>query len=327
MFLQLLFITSGLALLAGGANLFVNGSAGLAVRLGIPPLLVGVVLIGFATSAPELITGVLAALDGRTIIAVGNALGSNITNLSLVLGAAALVWPVTVASRSIRREYGITFCATLLALGVLWNGMLGQWEGLLLCGSLFLVVLYSILGVRARPQEQPERNPHHEIPGRQRLPWLLLLLSGGLLLLLGGAHLLLSGAVQLAQWAGLSDLVIGLTVVAVGTSLPELAAVLVSAIKRQADLSIGALLGSNTFNALGCIGLPGLLHPAIVERDVLSRDFPVVIGVTLLVGLFLFAPGRQGIGRGAGAVLLSCFIAYQGLLLLNALGGAGGAGP
>ncbi len=320
MFLQMLFIAAGLVLLAGGANLFVNAALGLSMRFGVPPLLVGVVLVGFATSAPELITGVLAALDGRTSIAVGNALGSNITNLSLVLGATALLLPFNVSVRAVRREYCIGLLAILLALAALWNGLLSRWDGLLLCGALLLILSASVL---IRPGAAAAEPPEPAVRRARRgmsLPRLLVLFCLGLLLLLGGAQLLLSGAVKLAHWAGLSDLVIGLTVIAVGTSLPELAASLASAFKRETALSIGTILGSNTFNALGCIGLPALLHPTAVESAVLMRDFPIMAALTLLVGVFTFALGRTLISRVEGTVLLLCFLGYQGLLLLSALG-------
>lgn len=311
----------GLGLLAWGAERFVWGAAAAARTLGVAPLVVGLVVVGFGTSAPELLVGAVAAWDGRTGLALGNALGSNIANVGLILGAAALTRPLAVRSGLLRRELPVPLAAMLTALLLLADDSLGRADaGLLLAGFLGLVVLTVRLGLRGRaavPADpiaaQYGAGLHPNVRLRHALFWLV----AGLVLLLAASRLLVWSAVAVAHWWGLSDLVIGLTVVAVGTSLPELAATIAAALKDQPDIAIGNVVGSNTFNTLAVIGVAGVIHPAPVEPVVLFRDFPVMVGLSLALLVMAYgfggAPGR--ISRFEGALLLAAFAAYLALLL------------
>jgi cation:H+ antiporter len=311
----------GLGLLAWGAERFVWGAAAGARALGVAPMVVGLVVVGFGTSAPELLVGAVAAWDGRTGLALGNAVGSNVANIGLILGAAALARPLAVRSEVLRRELPVPVAAMLTALLLLADGTLGRADaGLLLTAFLGLVVLTVRLGLRGRaavPADPIAREFRAELPPAARLRRALFWLVVGLVLLLVASRLLVWSAVEVAQWWGLSDLVIGLTVVAIGTSLPELAATVAAALKDQPDIAIGNVVGSNTFNTLAVIGVAGLVRPAPVDPVVLFRDFPVMVGLSL--ALFVMAYGFGGrpgrINRVEGALLLAAFAAYLALLL------------
>jgi cation:H+ antiporter len=311
----------GLGLLAWGAERFVWGAAAGARALGVAPMVVGLVVVGFGTSAPELLVGAVAAWDGRTGLALGNAVGSNVANIGLILGAAALARPLAVRSEVLRRELPVPVAAMLTTLLLLADNALGRADaGLLLAGFLGLLVLTVRLGLQGRaavPADPIADEFGAELPPAARLRRAGFWLVAGLVLLLVASRLLVWSAVEVAHWWGLSDLVIGLTVVAIGTSLPELAATVAAALKDQPDIAIGNVVGSNTFNTLAVIGVAGLVRPAPVDPVLLFRDFPVMVGLSL--ALFVMAYGFGGrpgrINRVEGALLLAAFAAYLALLL------------
>ncbi|MGB1109088.1 MAG: calcium/sodium antiporter [Gammaproteobacteria bacterium] len=313
----------GFGILIWGADRFVIGAAVSARLLGVSTLIIGLVVVGFGTSAPELLVSATASLAGNGGLAVGNALGSNISNIALVLGATALISPLSLRSETLRREYPILLLVTLLTFGLVLDGNLGRFDGVLLVAALIVILI--VLAQLAKNSDSVDPLPEEldqEIPsdmtGRQASVQLLI----GLASLMIGSKALVWGASTIASALGVSDLVIGLTIVAVGTSLPELAAGIASARKGEDDLVIGNVIGSNLFNTLGVLGIPGLLAPMTVGNDVLQRDFPLVIGATL--ALFLLARGWRGnasLGRVAGTILLCCFLAYQGHLYWTAAGG------
>lgn len=299
----------GLALLAFGADRFVDGAVATARNLGMSNLIIGLTVVGMATSMPEALVGAVAAWDGKTQIAIGNALGSNIANAGLVLGATALFWGVR--AEALGREFSVMGLAMLLALLLMLDQHLSRLDGALLLAALLLSVGWVVRRARQTPAAT---GGGAEAGAAKRLPSLgksLLLMCVGLLVLLGGAELLVRGAVQIAQILGVSDLIIGLTIVAVGTSLPELAACIAGVLKKEADIAIGNIIGSNMFNMLMVLGLPCLIHPIAFGREVLTRDFSVMIGITLLMGWMMFVSSKAQIRRWEGAALLLCFAAYQ----------------
>lgn len=312
-------ILCGLGLLMYGADRFVDGAALAAKNCGIPPLLVGLTIVGFATSAPEMLVAAVAALNDNPSIAVGNAVGSNIANVGLVIGVTALVLPLQVRSRALQREFPIMFACLFLAFALCWDGELGVRDGIVLfVGLAVLMAVITRLSMRGDGVDALTAEVEHHLEkgmstGRA-VTWLLI----GLALLLFGSHLLVDGAVEVARHYGVSDLVIGLTIVAIGTSLPELAASVVSAIKGESDIALGNVIGSNMFNILGVMGVPAVLSPTTLEPAVLTRDFPVMIGISIV--LYLMATGRDGKGRITrieGGLLVLGFAAYQWLLYVS----------
>ena len=316
MLLPILAVLAGFAALTWGADRFVLGAAATARNLGVPTLVIGLTVVGFGTSAPEILVSATAAWQGNTSLAIGNAIGSNITNIALVLGATALIAPLRVHSNVLRREFPVLMAVTLFALGLLIDGRLDRHDGFLLLAGLVVMLYWMVsLGLRARRNDPIRSEYAAEIPDAMPLGTALLWLLLGLVVLLASARLLVWGAVEIAVAWGISDLVIGLTIVAIGTSLPELAASIVSAFRNEHDIAIGNIIGSNMYNLLAVLGLPGLIHPAGFPPEALTRDFPVMIVLTL--GLFAAAYGFRGegqINRYEGGALLAAFVGYQLLL-------------
>ena len=301
-------VIGGLTLLVLGADRFVAGAAGTARALGVSPLIIGLTIVGIATSMPEVLVGSIAAWEEKTSIAIGNALGSNIANIGLVLGATALVSPLVVQSRTLRREFFIMILAMLIALLVMLDLRLGRVDGVLLLTALVLIIGWIVKLARQESVTAQGEELTKESPTIFRSVVFMLL---GLLVLLGGAELLVRGAVYIAEALGVSDLVIGLTVIAVGTSLPELAASLMSVAKNEMDIAIGNIVGSNMFNMLMVLGIPCIIYPDAVGKEVLLRDFPVMAGLTLMMGWMVFYSGKNKFSRWEGAILLLCFVGYQ----------------
>ncbi len=316
MLLPTLAVLAGFVALTWGADRFVVGAAATARNLGMPTLVIGLTVVGFGTSAPEILVSSMAAWQGNTNLAVGNALGSNITNIALVLGATALITPLRVHSSVLRREFPVLMAIMLFTLALLTDGRLDRHDGLLLLAGLAVTLYWVVsLGLRARQSDPIQSEYAAEIPDAMPLSRALTWLLIGLLVLLGSARILVWGAVEIATLFGVSDLVIGLTIVAIGTSLPELAASVTSALKHEHDIAIGNIIGSNMYNLLAVLGLPALIHPADLPAEVLMRDYPVMIVLTL--GLFAAAYGFRGAGqinRVEGGLLFASFCGYQYLL-------------
>lgn len=310
-------IIAGFAVLIWGADRFVQGASSIARLLYVSRLVVGMVIVGFGTSAPEILVGSIAALDGNTGIAIGNALGSNITNVGLVLGITALVTPLAVQSKILRREFPVLFLVMGVAFVLFMDGELTRTDGVLLLLGL-VGFLYWMLRValKDRSPDPLTAEAEEEIPETLPMGKALTALLIGLLCLLGGAKLVVWGAVGVAHLLGISDLIIGLTIVAIGTSLPELAASIASARKNEHELAIGNIIGSNLFNLFAVLGIPILIKPAAVETDVLYRDYPVM--VLLALALFFMARGKNGapghVTRWEGATLAVIYFAYLAIL-------------
>lgn len=319
MTLAVLAVIAGLVLLLWSAERFVVSASDLAARFGVPPLLIGMIVFGFGTSAPEMTVSVLASLGGNPGIALGNAYGSNITNLALILGLTALIAPVTVQSSIVKRELPLLLGVTAIAGVQLIDGEVSRLDATVLMVLFAGVLGWSLLQARRQPRDPLGGDVERELAMHRprstaRSAFGLVL---GLAVLIGSSRLLVWGAVEIAQAAGLSDLVIGLTVIAIGTSLPELASSLVAARRGEHDLAFGNLVGSNLFNTLIVIGLAGLARPLPVSDALLHRDLPVMIGLTVLVLLYGFdLRGRRRINRIEGASLIAIFVAYTAWLLL-----------
>ena len=313
--LSIVAILGGFVALVWGADRFVSGASATASNFGISPLIIGLTIVGLGTSAPEIFVSIVAAWQGNPSLAVGNAIGSNITNIGLVLGCTAIMMPLVVKSDILRREYPVMFVVMLVALMLIVDGHLGFWDGVILMAGLVLMIYWIVsLGLRKNKRDPLEKEYAKEIPQlstQMAILWLVL----GLIILLISSRFLVWGAVNIAQALGVSDLIIGLTVVAIGTSLPELAASLISAYKKEPDIAIGNVIGSNMFNLLVVLGLPGLISPHTLDPAVLTRDFPFMIGLS--VALFAVAYGFRGDGRITrveGALLLTAYFAYLGTL-------------
>jgi cation:H+ antiporter len=304
---------------AWGADRFVFGAAALARNLGVSTLVIGLTIVAFGTSAPEMLVSGVAAWEDLPGMGIGNAVGSNITNVTLVLGAAALARPLRVASRLLRRELPILLGIMFVTYLFLANGVLGRLEGIaLLFGMAALVGWIVYLGLHEVPNDSdPLTHGLEEIPESLPSGKAALWAAIGLLILLAGSRLLVWGARELALSIGVSDLVIGLTVVALGTSLPELAASVAAARRNEDDIAVGNVVGSNMFNLLGVLGLPGVIAPGPIDPKVLSRDFPVMIGVTLLVVLMSRGDRQHHIGLSQGLLLLTLYFAYTAFVFIR----------
>lgn len=322
MLLFLVAIAVGLALLAWSADRLVEGAAATAGHFGVPPLLIGMVIVGFGTSAPEMVVSALAALQGDPGLALGNAYGSNIANIALVLGLTALISPITVHSQVLRKELPILTAVTALAAYQLKDGQISRLDALVLLGVFGVLMAWTIwqgLATKsdALGSETEQKLAVHAMPLKQAL----FRLAGGLVLLIVSSRILVWGAVGIAHHFGISDLVIGLSLVALGTSLPELASSIAATRKGQHDIALGNAIGSNIFNTLVVVGIAGVIHPMHVGPEVLSRD--VLIMSVLTLSLFGICYGFRGpgrINRFEGALLLACYGAYTAYLACSSLG-------
>ncbi len=305
-------LVAGFLLLVWGADRLVAGASAFARNLGVSPLVIGLTIIGFGTSAPELVVSAVATLKGNAGLAVGNAIGSNIANMGLVLGATAMIYPLRLESTALKREYPMLLLIMLVCFLMALDGIYSQTEGWALITGLALVVIWIIRIGLHRPLSDPLAEEFDaEIPKGVPTKTAIFWLTVGLIVLPVSSIFLVDGAVTIARYLGVTDTVIGLTIVALGTSLPELATAITAALHREDDLAIGNIIGSNIFNLLGVLGIAAVIKPVEIFPIVLARDFPAMFLIT--GALFLMAsdfrgPGR--IGRRSGAVLLTMFVSY-----------------
>ncbi|EPZ2382565.1 calcium/sodium antiporter [Vibrio parahaemolyticus] len=308
----------GLVLLVWSADKLVFGSAAIARNVGISPLVIGMTILAMGSSAPEMMVSATAAWDGKTDTAVGNVLGSNIANIALILGITALIKPLSISSAVIRRELPLMIAVTVLAGILLWNSHLGFYEGVLLF-VLFGAFLFAMLQISRKEQKSGDaflEDQESEIPQGVSNPKAIMWVVIGLILLPLAASLLVDNAVIIAKHFGMSDLVIGLTIIAIGTSLPELAASLAGVLKGEDDMAVGNIIGSNVFNILAVMGLPGIINPSTLSEYAMGRDFWVMLGVSLLLVAMCLGKSRS-ITRLEGAILFTCFLGYQVYLFAN----------
>ncbi len=306
--MTILMLLAGLILLLAGGELLVRGATSLAERLGVPHFVIGVVIVGFGTSTPELVTSVEAALIGAPGIAVGNVVGSNIANILLMLGLTAALMPIAVDRAVLRRDGTIALAVAVACLGLALFDVVDRLTGALLVAGL-VAYIYVTIRHPACP-DCPEPQDAGAAPPRIRMPLAILLSLAGLGMVIYGSDLLVSAAVTLARSTGVSESVIGLTIVAVGTSLPELAASLVAAVRRQADIALGNILGSNIYNVLGILGTTAIVEPIDMPDDIARTDVWVMLAATLL--LMVFATTGRRICRLEGFGLLALYGGYIG---------------
>lgn len=313
-------IVAGLVVLTAGAELLIRGATAIARRLGLSELLIGLTLVGFGTSTPELVSSVQAALVGSPGVAVGNVVGSNIANILLILGASALVAPVIVEPKSFRRDSAAVALATLLVVGVALTGGYGRLAGAAFLLALGAYIALAYLTERAAP-EAPETRRHEEAaaalpPAPKSFFVDALLVLVGLGLLMVGARLLVSGAIDVARALGVAETIIGLTVVALGTSLPELVTSLVAALKGRSALALGNVVGSNIYNLLGILGATALIRPVAAPEEIVRFDNWVMVAAT--AAMIVFARSRGSISRLEGGLLVAGYAVYVGWLVANA---------
>lgn len=316
------YLIAGLVLLVAGAELLVRGASKLAAQFGISPLIIGLTVVAFGTSAPEMAVSVQAALAGSGDIAIGNVVGSNIFNVLFILGVSALIVPLVVSRQLIKLDVPLMIGASLLAYALAWDGELGRFDGMLLFASILAYT--GLLIVKSRRDKASPDEFDQEYSAQQAKPYSwaidLVLIAVGLVLLVQGANWLVEGAVTLARALGVSELVIGLTVIAAGTSLPEVATSIIAALKGERDIAVGNIVGSNIFNLLAVLGLAALVSPLAipVSPDALAFDFPVMIAVAIACLPIFF--GGYCINRWEGLLFLAYYVAYTLYLVLSSAG-------
>ncbi|QOL26903.1 calcium/sodium antiporter [Thalassotalea sp. LPB0316] len=326
MFVEFLILVVSLVFLVWSADKFVFGASSIARNYGISPMVIGLTIVAMGSSAPEMMVAATASFQGAPNTAIGNAIGSNITNIALVLGVTALLAPLKVSSNTIKKELPLTLAITLLACYVLWDQYFSFTEGLLLL-ILFFVYIFGLLFITIRRKQQAagtgEEDPYiaeaeAEVPEAVSKPMSFFWLAVGLVLLPLSAGYLVESATDIAKAFGVSDLVIGLTIIAIGTSLPELAASIASIIKKEDDLALGNIIGSNIFNILAVLSLAGVIAPGNIDAQAATRDAPIMLAITLLLFALCFSriKGAFRITRLKGAALLACFFGYQALLFM-----------
>ena len=320
MLISIAQLLGGFILLVWGADRLVAGASALARNLGVSPLVIGLTIVAFGTSAPELVVSGVAAYRGNPGLAVGNAIGSNIANIGLILGVTAIVYPLRVESETLKREYPLLMLIMVASFIMAADLVLNTTEGWLLLTGLVALVIWMIrFGLRRGTDDPLAEEFDAEIPRDIPTSKAVLWLTVGLIILPLSSSFLVDGAVFIARSLHVSEAVIGLTIIALGTSLPEMAAALTSALRQEDDLAIGNVIGSNMFNILGVLGIAAVVNPVGVDLLILKRDFPIMFLFTVL--LFFMAYGINGpgrINRRSGFLLLSMFLVYQVLVWLTA---------
>jgi cation:H+ antiporter len=320
MLISIAQLAGGFILLVWGADRLVAGASALARNLGVSPLIIGLTIVAFGTSAPELVVSAVAAYRGNPGLAVGNAIGSNIANIGLILGLTAVVYPLRVESETLKREYPLLMLIMVSALIMASDLVYDKTEGMLLLTGLVALVIWMVrFGMKRGPEDPLAEEFAAEIPSNMPTRLAVIWLIVGLIVLPISSQFLVEGAIVIARGLHVSEAVIGLTIIAFGTSLPELAASLTSALREEDDLAIGNVIGSNMFNILGVLGIAAVIKPVDIDFLMLKQDFPVMFLFSVL--LFFMAYGIQGpgkISRRSGFLLLSLFFSYQVLVWVTA---------
>jgi cation:H+ antiporter len=316
---HLLFIALGIAGLYFGGEYLVDGASKLARTLGIPVTIIGLTIVAFGTSMPELVTNIVAASRGTPDLAIGNVLGSSIANIAMILGLSATVAVKPLITGAVWRDWIIMIAAAFLMYGLLViDGELNRIDGAILFAGIILYLIRAVWTARAEHSETPEEHEAQEHPEQHKLFRLFALVVFGLALLIVGAQLTVDGAVGIARLAGISELVIGVTLVAVGTSLPELATSVVAASKDEQEIAIGNVIGSNIFNVLCILGVSGLLNPFRINNDALLYDGPIMLGMSILLGVLM----RKGsLNKRDGSILLIAYGLFLALIVYRTLSG------
>lgn len=313
MLANITLVVAGLILLIWGADRFVHGAAASARNLGVEPLLIGLTVVALATSAPEILVSIVAALDDEPGLAFGNAIGSNIVNIGLVLGMTAMVRPIKLESATLRREMPALLAVSLLTVSLFLDTFLSRIDGIVMLTGLVIVMVWlARLGMRSAANDPIKIDYEAEIPSDVSMTMAIVWLAIGLAILLVGAKMLVNGAVGIAEMLGVSEVVIGVTIVAFGTSLPELAVSLASALKGEYGLAIGNIVGSNIFNLLAVIGVAATIAPAALAPSVLSLHIFVMVAFTLVLFAMTYDyDGKAQLSRLEGAALFIAYVAYD----------------
>jgi cation:H+ antiporter len=311
--INLIIFIVGLVVLSWGADRFVYGASALAKNIGVSPMMIGLTIVAMGSSAPEIVVSATASMAGNPDTAVGNALGSNITNIALVLGITVLIKPLMVSSTTLKRELPVMLIVTLLAVYFIDDSFLSRIEGIVLITLFVLVVAgMAVLSFTVDKNDPLVAETETEIPNDVATPNAIFWVVVGLILLPLSAHFLVDSASEIARHFGISELVIGLTIIAIGTSLPELAASIAGVLKGEDDLALGNIIGSNIFNLLAVLAMPGLIHPGILDINAANRDSLVMLGLSILLFIFCFNfRGARRINRVEGATFVIIFVAYQ----------------
>jgi cation:H+ antiporter len=319
MLVNILLLIAGLILLMWGADRFVHGAAAAARNLGVAPILIGLTIVAFATSAPEILVSVVAAIEKQPGLAIGNAIGSNIVNIGLVLGVTAIIRPIEIESATLRREMPALLAVTLLTVSLFLDAFLSRMDGIVMLTGLVIVMFWlARLGTHSAANDPINRDFEAEIPTDVRMSIALVWLVVGLGTLLIGAELLVNGAIGVATELGVSEVVIGILIVALGTSLPELAVSLASALKGEYGLAIGNIVGSNIFNLLAVIGIAATIEPSALPPTVLSLHIFVMVAFTLVLFAMTYDyDERSELSRLEGAALLVAFLAYDSYVVVQ----------
>ena len=317
MVLYLSVCVIGLLLLVWSADRFVSGASNLAKHLGLSPLLIGMIIIGFGTSAPEMVVSAISSFQGNPGLAIGNAYGSNITNISLILGVTALMAPIYIKSNVLKKELPILFSITILSIILIQDLFISRIDGLILAMVFVGLMTWSIREGLKNSRDTLSKEVRQELK-ESAMPFnkSIVVLIVGLILLVASSRMLVYGAVGIAQGLGVSDVIIGLTIVAIGTSLPELASSIIAAKKGEPDMAIGNVIGSNLFNTLAVVAIAATINPLSIDQVILHRDVTVMTILTAL--MFIFAYGFKGKGRLArmeGGLLLLGYIIYTSFLI------------
>ncbi|ABV35343.1 Na+/Ca+ antiporter, CaCA family [Shewanella sediminis HAW-EB3] len=318
MLFNIFMLIAGLGALVWSADKFVYGAAAFARNLGLPPMLIGLTIVAMGSSAPEMFVAATASIEGMTDTAIGNVLGSNVANITLILGITALLGAISVSSQTLLREIPLMLGATMIAGYFLHDGFLTRIEGFMLMGLFFILMGYLIWhGLTNKNHDPLEVEADDEIPKGVPTYKAVLWLVVGIILLPLSADWMVQGAVGIAKAYHLSDLVIGLTIIAIGTSLPELAACVAGVLKKEDDLAIGNIVGSNLFNILAVLALPGIIAPGEVDAAASTRDFYMVLATSSALAVLILLSGRvRQLKPWHGVVLLCTFVAYQAVLFL-----------
>ncbi len=324
MLINVVALVVGLVVLVIAADKFIVGTVAIARKFNVPPLLIGLTIVGLGTSAPEILVSAIASFQGNTGLAVGNALGSNIANVGLILGCTALIFPLAFNSDLLRRELPILMVVSLICYFMAFDG-LGVEDGIIMLVMLIVFLAWLVSSAKKGSEKKSLSDPLEqelmaEMPEdvSELKAWLLFIL--GLIGLLASSRLLVWAAVNIAESFGVSDLVIGLTIVALGTSLPELAASISSVMKKEYDLAVGNVIGSNMYNLLAVYSLPGIIAPGPIAESVIYRDFPVMLGLTAILFILGYGFKRAGhINRWEGGVLLLSYLGYQWVIFQSVI--------
>lgn len=308
--LPIIALVVGFILLIWSADIFTENGAKVANIFQVAPLVIGLLIFGFGTSAPEMLVSALAAMDGNIGLSIGNAIGSNIFNITLVLGVSAIITPIKIKSEVLKKEWVFLMLSTLIAGFLLWDKHLGITDGLVLVSLLIVFLTYTLITAKNSSSHEFDELVETVDGSQTRKVWMMLIIS--LAILISSAKLIVWGGMEVVRFFEVSDLIIGLSIIALGTSLPELAVSIASVLKKQYEMVVGNVIGSNIFNTIAVLSIPGLIQPSKIADEVITRDYPVMLLLTLLLFILSYKFHKKHmVNRFSGIVLVSVFSVYM----------------